>query len=129
MQASPPTELLRGNTFPTWPLLPSSRDHALRLTSPMIQVLRGTPEQVLWRATLVLHALAPTACAELGKAGAVIELSVMDETGAVTRESVRRHAAALKHAASGMRHVHGPQSIVATILMRANSLVRTSTSA
>jgi hypothetical protein len=30
---------------------------------------------VLWQATLVLHALAPTALAELGQGGAVIVLS------------------------------------------------------
>jgi hypothetical protein len=69
----------------------------------MIQILRGTPEQVLWQATLVLHALAPAARAELGEGGAVIALSAEDKAGLVTREVVAaadlpaelvRHAAA-----------------------------------
>ena len=54
----------------------------------MIQILRGTPEQVLWQATLVLHALAPAARAELADGGAVIVLSVEDGAGLVTREVV-----------------------------------------
>jgi hypothetical protein len=69
----------------------------------VIQVLRGTPEQVLWQATLVLHALAPTARAELREGGAVIELSVADGAGLVTREvvpAVDLPAEPVRHAAA-----------------------------
>jgi hypothetical protein len=35
----------------------------------MTQVVRGTPERVLWQATLLLHPLAPAPRAELGEGG------------------------------------------------------------
>jgi hypothetical protein len=82
----------------------------------MIEILRVSPDEVLWQATLVLHALAPTAQAMLSPDSLHIELSVTDFSGRITGEKLRasdlpaelvRHAAArLAKAATACRPLY-----------------------